>query len=202
MPGRRRRVAYLHQLANPVPRRPSPERVVPAVAGFVDQLPTPALIVSRYQDVLAANALAEALSPGFCVGQNLSRWRFLEPAAREVYPDWDDASAVAVGGLRALSAADPDDPVLLDLIAELSGSSERLRRLWEQADVGYSEGVNHMRHPVVGDVYLTRIKFDVSHCGGSTSGLPRRTRRPRRWSGCGPSAADRCPFGRNRWYAR
>lgn len=159
-------VAYLHQLANPVRRRPSPEQVAPAVAGFVDQLPTPALIVSRYQDVLAANALAEALSPGFCVGQNLSRWRFLEPAAREVYPDWDDATAVAVGGLRELSAADPDDPVLMDLIAELSGSSERFKQLWEQADVGYFEGVNHMRHPVVGDVYLTRIKFDVPHSGG------------------------------------
>lgn len=158
--------AYLHQLAHPAPLLPGDEQVGPALAGFVDQLPMPALIVSRYQDVLAANALAEALSPGFRVGRNLSRWRFLEPAAREVYPEWDDATALAVGGLRELSAADPDDPVLLDLIDELSGSSARFKQLWAQADVGYTEGINHMRHPEVGDVYLTRTKLDVPHSGG------------------------------------
>jgi transcriptional regulator with XRE-family HTH domain len=158
--------AYLHQLAHPVLRRAVDEPVSSSVVEFIHQLPLPALIASRYQDVLAANALAEELSPGFRVGENLSRWRFLEPAARKVYPDWDDATAVAVGGLRELSATDPDDPVLLALIAELSAGSERFRQLWAQADVGYTSGVNHMWHPEVGDVYLTRTKFDVSYSGG------------------------------------
>jgi transcriptional regulator with XRE-family HTH domain len=161
--------AYLHQLAHPTPRPPdqaSAEDVAAAIAELIDQFPMPAIVVSRYQDVLAANPIALALSPGFQVGQNLSRWRFLDPAAKHVYPDWDDATALAVGGLRELSAEDPDDPRLLALIAELSSGSERFRELWEQADVGYTKGINHMRHPDVGDLYLTRTKLDLPYSGG------------------------------------
>jgi hypothetical protein len=161
--------AYLHQLAHPTSRsldEPHAEHVSAAIAELIDQFPMPAIVVSRYQDVLAANPIARALSPGFGVGQNLSRWRFLDPAAKYVYPDWDEATSLAVGGLRELSAEDPDDPRLLALISELSSSSERFKQLWEQAEVGYTKGINHMRHPDVGDLYLTRNKLDLSHSGG------------------------------------
>ncbi|HXB85814.1 hypothetical protein [Mycobacterium sp.] len=60
-------------------RQPHPGHVPTAIAELVDQFPMPAILVSRYQDVLAANPIAHALSPGFEVGQNLSRWRFLDP---------------------------------------------------------------------------------------------------------------------------
>jgi MmyB-like transcription regulator ligand binding domain len=81
-----------------------------AIAELIAQFPMPAIVVNRYQEVLAANSIARALSPGFQVGQNLSRWRFLDPAARQVYPDWDEATTLAIGGLRELSACNPDDP--------------------------------------------------------------------------------------------
>ena len=160
--------AYLHQLAHPSagPQGRHGEYAVASVVEFVDQLPMPAIVASRYQDVLAANPIAEALSPGFVVGENLSRWRFLDPAAKRVYPNWDDATALAVGGLRELSASDPDDPRLHALVDELSSGSDRFKQLWDQADVGYSQGVNHMRHPEVGDLYLTRHKFDIPYAGG------------------------------------
>jgi hypothetical protein len=54
-------------------RQPHPGHVPTAIAELVDQFPMPAILVSRYQDVLAANPIAHALSPGFEVGQNLSR---------------------------------------------------------------------------------------------------------------------------------
>jgi transcriptional regulator with XRE-family HTH domain len=161
--------AYLHQLAHPTPRshdEPGAEQVSAAIAELIDQFPMPAIVVSRYQDVLAANPIARALSPGFQVGQNLSRWRFLDTAAKHVYSDWDEATALAVGGLRELSADDPDDPRLLELIDELSSSSERFKKLWAQASVGYTKGISHMRHPDVGDLYLTRTKLDLPHTGG------------------------------------
>jgi transcriptional regulator with XRE-family HTH domain len=161
--------AYLRQLALPTSRphrQPHPEHVLAAIAELIDQFPMPAIVVSRYQDVLAANPIARALSPGFEVGQNLSRWRFLDPAAKQVYPDWDEAAALAVGGLRELSADDPNDPRLLAIISELSSSSERFKKLWEQADVGYAKGINHMRHPDIGDLHLTRTKLDLPHSGG------------------------------------
>jgi transcriptional regulator with XRE-family HTH domain len=161
--------AYLHQLAHPTPRshdEPHAEHVSAEIEELIDQFPMPAIVVSRYQDVLAANPIARALSPGFQVEQNLSRWRFLDPAAKHVYPDWDEATALAVGGLREISADDPDDPRLLALVDELSSRSQRFKQLWERADVGYTKGINHMRHPDVGDLYLTRSKLDLPHSGG------------------------------------
>jgi hypothetical protein len=160
--------AYLHQLAYPTsrPHRVPHEQVSAAIAELIDQVPMPAVVVSRCQDVLAANRIARALSPGFEVGQNLSRWQFLDPGAKQVYPDWDEATALAVRGLRALSADDPDDPRLCALVSELSSASERFKQLWEQADVGYTKGINHMRHSEVGDLYLTRTQLNLAQAPG------------------------------------
>ena len=105
--------AYLHQLAHPSSRphrQPHPKHVSAAIAELIDQFPMPTIVVSRYQDVLAANPIAHALSPGFEVGQNLSRWRFLDPAARDVYPDWDEATALAVGGYAKFPPTIPTIP--------------------------------------------------------------------------------------------
>jgi transcriptional regulator with XRE-family HTH domain len=67
--------AYLHLLARPArraPGMPDAERAR-AIAELIAQFPMPAIVVNRYQEVLAANSIARALSPGFQVGQNLSR---------------------------------------------------------------------------------------------------------------------------------
>ena len=136
--------AHLHQLARSASRphrAPQAEHVSAAVAELIDQFLMPAVVVSRYQDVVAANPIARALSPGFEVGHNLSRWRFLDPAAKQVHPDWDEATALAVGGLRALFAEDPYDARLRALIDELSSSNERFTQLWKQAEVGYTKGL-------------------------------------------------------------
>src|ERR1700752_1902126 len=58
--------AHLHQLAHSAsrPRRAAQEQVSASIGELIDQFPMPALVVSRYQDVLAANPLARALCPG------------------------------------------------------------------------------------------------------------------------------------------
>ena len=157
---------YLHQLANPIISRWD-HAVLDAAAegldGLIDELPFPAIVASRYQDVLAANPIAQALSPGFTVGQNFLRWRLLDPAARELYVDWEDATETAVSGLRELAGTVPHDPRMQALIAELSSASLRFRNLWARANVGYRLGVLHMRHPIVGDLYLCRNQLIVPH---------------------------------------
>ena len=157
---------YLYQLANPIISRWD-HAVLDAAAegldGLIDELPFPAIVASRYQDVLAANPIAQALSPGFRVGQNFLRWRLLDPAARELYVDWEDATEAAVSGLRELAGTVPNDPRMQALIAELSSASSRFRNLWARADVGYRLGVLHMRHPIVGDLYLCRNQLIVPH---------------------------------------
>jgi transcriptional regulator with XRE-family HTH domain len=157
---------YLHQLANPIISRWDQSVLDAAVEGLdelIDELPFPAIVASRYQDVLAANPIAQALSPGFAPGQNFLRWRLLDPAARELYVDWEDATDAAVSGLRELAGAVPDDPRMQTLIAELSSASSRFRELWARANVGYRLGTLHLRHPRVGDLYLCRNQLNVPH---------------------------------------
>jgi hypothetical protein len=157
---------HLHQLANSTVSRwdhTELDVVVEGLDRLIDELPFPAIVSSRYQDVLAANPMAQALSPGFAPGQNFLYWRLLDPAARELYVDWDEATEVAVSGLREAAGTDPDDPRMQALIAELSSTSARFRELWARADVGYQWGILHMRHPQVGDLYLYRNQLLVPH---------------------------------------
>ena len=160
--------AYLHQLAGRSGRRRFPvfEPVAAEVAEILDGFTMPAIVSNRYQDVLAANPIARALSPAFTPGENLLRWRLLDPRARHLHADWDAATAVLVAGLRELAGSDPEDPRLQALVDELSSSSERFRELWTRADVGYHGGIGHLRHPLVGDLYLHHYKLDIPHSGG------------------------------------
>ncbi len=161
---------YLHQLVSPTTSRwdhSALEAVVEGLDGLIDQLPFPAIVASRYQDVLAANPIARALSPGFTPGQNFLRWRLLDPAARELYVDWDEATDVAVSGLRELAGTVPNDPRMRTLIAELSAASAFFRELWARADVGYRWGIFHMRHPQVGELFLYRNQLNVPHVPNS-----------------------------------
>ena len=157
---------YLHQLASPTTSRWDQSVLEVAAEGLdrlIDQCPFPAIVASRYQDVLAANPMARALSPGFAPGQNFLCWRLLSPAARELYVDWDEATEAAVSGLRELAGDNPHDPRMQKLIAEMSAASPRFRELWARADVGYPLGILHMRHPRVGDLYLNRNQLNVPH---------------------------------------
>jgi transcriptional regulator with XRE-family HTH domain len=158
---------HLRQLvAPPEGDTPELEAEAYALAEVIEQFLMPAVLVNRYQDVLAANPMARALSPGFAPGQNFLRWRLLDPAARELYVDWDEATEIVVNGLREFSGPCPNDPRMQALIAELSSASERFRELWSRAEVGYSLGTHHIRHPLVGDLYLYRHRLNAPYPGG------------------------------------
>jgi transcriptional regulator with XRE-family HTH domain len=137
-----------------------------ALAEIIKQVAMPAILLDRYLDVLAANPLARALSPGFAPGQNLVRWRLTDPAARELYVDWDAATELVVNGLREFSGDCPNDLRMRALIAELSSASSRFRQLWSHAEVGYTLGIHHLRHPVVGELFLSRHRLNAPYPGG------------------------------------
>ena len=162
-----RSTQYLHDLAGPAAADVSdPEVSAHALAEVIDEFLMPAIVVNRYRDVLAANPLARALSPEFTPGQNLLRWRLLNPAAREFYVNWDEATEIAVSGLRELSGQFPSDPDMRALIAELSDASPRFRELWGRADVGDRLGIHIMRHSQVGDLHLYRHRLNAHYPGG------------------------------------
>ena len=158
---------HLRRLAAPPEgKTPELEAEAYALAEVIEQFSMPAVLVNRYQDVLAANPLAQALSPGFAPGQNSLRWRLLDPAARELYVDWDEATEILVNGLREFSGPCPNDPRMQALIAELSSLSPRFRELWSRAEVGYRLGTHHLRHPLVGDLYVHRHRLNAPYPGG------------------------------------
>ena len=167
-------VGLLQRLARPRPgrrrRRCVRETVNPRLSRLLEGWPdTPAVIIGRYRDVLAANALAQLVNPGFTPGRNLLRDTFLDPAARTTYLDWDDIAAGAVAGVRASAGDDPDDPRLRDLVGELSLKSDEFRRLWARHDVRERDsGEKRYDTALAGAITLHYETFAVLSAPGQT----------------------------------
>ncbi|MFD1536827.1 helix-turn-helix transcriptional regulator [Nonomuraea guangzhouensis] len=164
-------VAHLHELARPQPRRRRragrPERVGPGLVRLLERWPdTPALVLGRYLDVLACNALGAALF-GWLSDRNLVRSVFLDPQARDFYRDWQKVSQDCVASLRATAGADLDDPRLTDLVGELSLKSPDFSRLWARHEVrGKTAEFKRLRHPVVGELDLSYEALTVNSAPG------------------------------------
>ncbi|MGV9773743.1 helix-turn-helix domain-containing protein [Streptosporangium sp. NPDC003464] len=167
--------AHLHGLAHPGPRRRTvggTERVSPDLLRLIWSWPyTPALVISRRMDVLAANPLATALYEGWEHADNLLRMVFLAPAAHEFYRefglDWEQVARSKVAHLRAAAGADLDDPQLTELVDELSSQSADFRRLWARHDVSpVPHAAMPLRHREAGDLILTCEVFDVNSAPG------------------------------------
>jgi hypothetical protein len=143
-------------------RRPHKETVPPSIRQLLDVIRLPAFVEGRYLDVLAANDLATALSPGLRVGQNRLMGMFLDPAQKEFYIDWEKSIATFVASFRQRVGADTDDPRFVEMVGELSLSSDHFRRLWARQDIyPRIEAPARMRHPQVGDLTLSREKLAI-----------------------------------------
>ncbi|MGW4958235.1 helix-turn-helix transcriptional regulator [Nonomuraea sp. NPDC004186] len=134
--------------------RPSIQRLLDAMDGTVA-----AFVCNASMDVVAYNTLGAALFSNWrtAPGQvpNQARFLFLEPAARELFTEWDTSAEGIVAILRAHAGRDPHDVTLAALIGELSMRSDAFGVLWARHDVGnrYS-GVKHFHHSQVGDLTL------------------------------------------------
>ena len=92
---------------------------------------------------------------------------FLDPAEKALYPDWDLATAGLVAGFRRSVGSDVDDQGFVQLVGELSLSSERFRRLWARHDVLSFEGAPvRLEHPQVGELILGREKLAIAGTDG------------------------------------
>lgn len=154
--------AHLRTVARPKARKasaPSVRRVRPGLRLLLDLFDrAPAFVLGRRMDVLAWNALGDALNgfSGLPAGErNMPRQAFLAPGARELYPDWPAVAAETVAYLRLDAGLHPDDKELAALVGELSLKSEDFRRLWADHQVrAKTYGVKRMVHPVVGELTL------------------------------------------------
>ena len=160
---------HLHNLARAArstprtPRRRPQQQVRPSLIRLLDSMVGAAAFIRNARlDILAVNNLGRAVfAPVFRTPvrpANMARFNFLDPAARQFYPDWDTAADTSVALLRTAAGRDPLDKALTDLIGELATRSDAFRTRWGHHDVrAHRTGVKHFNHPEVG---LLDIEYD------------------------------------------
>ena len=163
--------AYLRELARPSVRRrraPRRERVSPHLVRLMAAWPnTPAVVLGRCLTVLADNPLGRALFAGHTYSTDLLRLVFLDPDTRDFHLDWEQVAVNAVGGLRATAGLDPDDPLLIETVGELSVKSADFRRLWARHEIRPKRHeTKRLRHPLVGELTLTYEALTVNGAPG------------------------------------
>lgn len=155
---------HFHHLIGPTaPRTGRPahtQRARPGLHQLLDALyGTPAMLLGRRTDVLAANRLARALLTDFdtmpAKDRNYARWLFLEADARERLIDWDAQARAVVENLRLDTGRNPDDPATQALVGALTIASPEFTRWWEEHHVYQRTfGDKQFRHPIVGELTL------------------------------------------------
>ena len=150
---------HLYRLAGQQPpaRFAPSAHVRPGLLLILDRLhDAPAQVLTDYGQVLARNALAEALlggpvKPG---REGNSVWLyFTDPVARARIRPEDRArfAESQAANLRATQAKRPDDPRVADLLHGLLAASPEFAALWERHDVAVRRSDRKfIVHPVVG----------------------------------------------------
>ncbi|AGL17965.1 helix-turn-helix transcriptional regulator [Actinoplanes sp. N902-109] len=161
---------HLYRLAGAAPgaRRTARETVGMPLRHLLDaQTSAPAFVLSPAKDLLAVNALAEALFSPFTSAGNLARMVFLDPAAPRFFVRWDSFAESVAAGLRHAAGTDPDHPRLRDLIGSLHERSAAFAALWDSQRVyGKSQDGVELEHPEIGPLELTSLSFDVRAAPG------------------------------------
>lgn len=128
---------------------------------------TPAFVLGPALDLLASNALTDALFSPFQQADNLARMTFLDPAAPGFFVHWDRAAQATVAALRQASGLTPHYPRLDELVRTLCGASPRFTALWGSHSVrGKTHDVKELVHPEVGPLSLAYQTFDVRGAPG------------------------------------
>lgn len=162
---------HLFRLAGLGPRARAaavPDRVEPSLLALMDTWPhNPAIVYNRAYDVLASNAIADALFHGWTHSRNLMHVVFTDPAARAFYRDWHDVARNSVAGFRLGHGAAPDDPRIRQVLTELLEASPEFADLWARHDArGKALERKRFAHRDVGRLTLTMQTFDVRSAPG------------------------------------
>ncbi|MEU2616874.1 helix-turn-helix transcriptional regulator [Streptomyces sp. NPDC007157] len=162
----------LFRLARPAARRTKAparvEHVRPHLRRLIEGWSrTPAFIIGHAQDLLATNALADALYRDFAERDNVLRMLFLDPAAKTFYRSPERARHRAVADLQQTAASTPEDPRILELVGELSVRSGEFRALWARAYTRVPPyEIKQVHHSVVGDLELRHEALSIRSVPG------------------------------------
>jgi transcriptional regulator with XRE-family HTH domain len=163
-PAERTHLVLLGRGEEPPPCK-SDERVLAPVKRLIDGLGSnPAFVLGRRWDYLAWNGAASALFGDLGAVPKSARnhvWlNFMDPARREMFPDWERSSRLLVAKFRADSARHIGDPEFEQLIATLRKSSPEFCKAWKRHEVArFGGGRKEVRHPVVGEMAFEHAVF-------------------------------------------
>jgi transcriptional regulator with XRE-family HTH domain len=162
---------HLFRLAGLNPRLgpDSPRELVhPSLLRLLEAFPqAAAYVLGPAFDVLATNAIADALLSPFGTERNMPRILFTHPRAKAVFADWELLRRSTVYALRLTAGRFPNDADISGLVAELGEVSPEFRSLWADHDVaGLTRLFKVFVHPEVGRIELTYQTFDVVDAPG------------------------------------
>lgn len=170
-PAERTHLVLLGRGEEPPPCK-SDERVSATVRRLIENLgPNPAYVLGRRWDYLAWNRAASAVFGDFGAVPRARRnhvWLyFMDPARRELLPDWERSSRLMVAKFRADSARHLGDPEFEELIATLRRSSPEFCKAWQRHEVARSgEGRKDVEHPRAGRLVFEHAVFHPSEAPG------------------------------------
>ncbi|ULU25611.1 helix-turn-helix domain-containing protein [Dyella terrae] len=154
---------YLFELA----RRRDPSPHMMEDTGTADELlravaaqPMPAYLLDRHWRRRTWNAPAAELFAAWRESgeDNLLRFVFLDPAARELIIDWEDRAQRVVAEFRADTALYPDDAMRAEQVDMLRRESPSFERYWNAQGVLAREGGRRtFNHPQLGQVAYTQV---------------------------------------------
>jgi transcriptional regulator with XRE-family HTH domain len=165
---------HAYRLAGLMPKPsvdvPSPavEQVAPELLRLMDAFPTAvAYVINRRLEVLASNALADALLSPLADRRAMARSLFCDPAARELFADWHSVARDTVAALRLAYGHEPHDARTAALIDGLLADSEEFAVLWRHQDVGrLGSRTKTFNHPTAGRLTLGYQTFEVQDAPG------------------------------------
>lgn len=127
-----------------------------------------AFVLDPLLEIVATNALADALFSPFTVTRNLAEMVFLDVGGRSFYADWDRAALSCVGSLRRNMRFATDAAHRDDLLSRLIGGSAEFEELWARHEVEQkSPEQKTLRHPVAGELTIDFLTFGVTTLPGS-----------------------------------
>jgi transcriptional regulator with XRE-family HTH domain len=138
-------------------RETGPETVRDSVIALAESNTDQAVVVvGRRTDLLGGNRLGFALM-GLRPDQrpNMAKQMFLEPAMRDLIVDWERQARNVAAYLRMASGDQSEDPLLAELVGELSIKSAEFARIWATHPVAEClHAVREYEHPLVGRLTL------------------------------------------------
>ncbi|ROP74705.1 hypothetical protein [Curtobacterium sp. PhB115] len=135
---------------------------------FVDARTEPAIAFDRHLDVVAANAIAGAVSASLTVGTNLARFTFLNPYVEDSVEGWESEAHRTAAALRDSLDQHDEDGRFRALLGELMARSNAFALEWAAgAGRAPTEGTTTVENPLVGRLVLrwehVRRPEDLEH---------------------------------------